>query len=361
MARQKHNYDSLVHGLQLSNQNLETNLREVTHNLNIQINALNLQLSQCQKELETTRDEVIELRERQRDLSTKANEVDKINGDLEKERYQFSVAQRKIKELESEISNHGDWKNMSKAFQARLAKVTELERDCERLTRDNKNLHETIGNKMLLEEQVHDLKTRLENRERINDQSIELRTQLQSLEQEVKDWKRLAKDYCSSNTPQSPSFLRSFIDELQKKIVILTSDAGSINRDKASADDQLIDLRKQNESLQKNVETLNTTLRSYKNHIHRMQKKLMLVAKERECFKTLLENYEKDLTISAQTTEINIDAELRTRLEVVERSLSEYKDICATLEQELDWARANGTGGEFHTIYITSKQSYFYF
>lgn len=345
MTKQKNNYDSLVRGLQVTNQDLEMKLHQANLSMGSTISTLTAALEKCEDELKLTTNEMMDMKERMRELNARASEADRITGDLEKERFQLAVAQRKIKELECEITSHDDWKNMSKAFQARLAKVTELERECERLARDNKNLHETIGNKLLMEEQVYDLKTRLDNRERINDASIELRSQVQALDHEIKDWKRLIKDYCLPNTPSTPSFLRTFIDELQKKIVILTSDSGSITRDNASANDQLVELRQHNERLQKNVDGLSTSLRNYKTAIHRMQKKLMLIAKERECFKTLLENYEKDLTISATTAEVNIDVELRTRLEVVERSLTEYKDICASLEQELDLARSNSANG----------------
>lgn len=346
IIKQRQSYDSIVHGLRNTNRDLEENLRETVHNLNTNISTLSLQLSECETELQGTRDELDALQDRQDDLAEKASQSDQLTVELEQERLQFSAAQRRIKDLEYEIASHDEWKNLSKVFQARLAKVTELEKDCERLTRDNKNLHETIGNKLLLEEQVHDLKGRLDNRERTTDSQVELRTQFQALEQEVKDWKRLAKDYCTAGTPTAPPHLRAYIDDLQKKHVILSNDAGSVNREKATVNDQNSEIRQQNEQLAKNVETLTTTLRNYKTTAHRMQKKLMLIVKERDCFKTLLENYERDLTISVPAAEINMDAELRTRLDVVEKSLAGYKEICGTLEQELQMVRAASTGGK---------------
>lgn len=335
-----------MHGLRNSNRDLEENLRETVHNLNTNISTLTLQLNECETELLAAREDLDSLQDRQEDLADKASQADRVAVELEQERLQSSAAQRRIKDLENEIASHDEWKNLSKVFQARLAKVTELERECERLTRDNKNLHETIGNKLLLEEQVHDLKGRLDTRERTTDSQVEMRTQLQALEQEVKDWKRLVKDYCPANTPAAPPHLRAYIDDLQMKHVILSNDAGSVNREKATVNDQNSEIRQQNEQLVKNIETLSTTLRNYKTTAHRMQKKLMLIVKERDCFKTLLENYERDLTISVPASEINVDAELRTRLEVVEKSLAGYKEICGTLEHELQMVRAASTGGK---------------
>lgn len=203
---------------------------------------------------------------------------------------------------------------------------------------------------MLLEEQVHDLKSRLANRDRSNDASIELGTQLQTLEQEIKEWKRLAKDYCP-NSATTVSYLRTFIEDIQKRHLILASDANTVQREKTSINEQMATIRQQNEQHTKNIDALNKTLRNYQATAHRMQKKLMLIAKERDCFKTLLENYEKDLTISmsavSASTEASIDTELRARLDVVEKSLAGYKEICKTLEEELELARTSSNGGKF--------------
>lgn len=350
MSKQKQHYDTLVNELQRSNADLDSNFRQTVHKLNSDIQTLQIQLTECDAELQTARDELEALQDRQEDLQEKASETDQLSADLEQERLQLATAKRRISELESEIVSHGEWKNLSKVFQARLAKVTDLERECERLTRDNKNLHETIGNKLLLEEQVHDLKSRLANRERSNDANVDLGTQLQTLEQELKEWKRLAKDYCP-NATASVAFLRSFIEDLQKRHLILASDASTVQREKATVNEQMAALRQQNEQHAKNIDALNKTLRNYQATAHRMQKKLMLIAKERDCFKTLLENYEKDLTISVPAvtnTEAGIDSELRARLDVVEKSLAGYKEICKTLEEELELARATTNGGNYY-------------
>lgn len=348
MAKQKQEYDAIICELRKSNGDLESNLRQSMHNMNSNIQTLQLQLTECGAELQAKRDELDALQERQDELKDKASQVDQLTGDLEQERFQLATAKRRISELESEVASYGEWKNLSKVFQTRLAKVTDLERECERLSRDNKNLHETIGNKLLLEEQVHDLKARLAGHERTSEAQVDLSSQIHALEREIKDWKHLAKEYCP-NAPMAVSFLRAFINDLQKKIVILSSDAGSTLREKASTNDQMAELRQQNEHHLKNIEILTTTLRNYRTTAHRMQKKLMLIAKERDCFKTLLENYEKDLTMSvtAANAEASIDTELRARLEVVEKSLTGYKEICKTLEQELEMARAATTGGKY--------------
>lgn len=340
MAKQHQSYNDIIDSLRTSNRDLESANRETAHRLNAEISSLSLRLEENAARMGAMGEELETLRTRNDELSEKVREADKLAGELDLERYQLSVAQRKVQELETDLANHGEWKNLSKVFQARLAKVTDLERECERLTRDNKNLHETIGNKLLLEEQVHDLKSRLESKQRTNDAHLDLETRLEAAEDEVSDWKKIAKDFCTQKSNIAPSALRTYIEDLQRKHLVLTSDAGTANLEKSSASDQVFELRKQIELLQKSNENVSANLHNYKNALHRLQKKLTLVAKERDCFKNLLENYEKDLTISAAHMDHNPDTELKARLELVEKSLAGYKEICDTLEKELEMARS---------------------
>lgn len=355
MAKQKQGYEEVVNSLRKANRDVDNNAREVIHDLNTQISSLTLEATQLRTQLDSMQDELDTLRIRNEELSATVKQTNALSSQLENERCELESSQRKVKELEAELTSYGEWKSLSKVFQARLAKVTDLERECERLTRDNKNLHETIGNKLLLEEQVHDLKTRLEMQTKKSDTNVDMETKLSAIEQELKQWKKMAEEFCPLNTLPTPPQLRAHIDQIQKQHLILASDAGSATLEKSTINDQMYELRKQNELYIKTNETLTTNLRNYKMALQRMQKKLALIAKERDCFKHLLENYEKDLTISAQSFDSHgADIELKSRLDVVEKSLAGYKEICATLEKELEAVRTTELNGG---VPIASEQN----
>lgn len=355
MSKQKQSYDEIVNTLRQENRDMDNNAREIVHDLNIQISALTLEVTRLRTEMGSMQDDLETTRARNEELNKAIKQSHTVSNQLENERCELESAQRKVKELEAEIVSYNDWKSLSKVFQTRLAKVTELERDCERLTRDNKNLHETIGNKLLLEEQVHDLRARLVTQTKVAGANVDLETKLSAVEQELKQWKKMAESYCSSNALPTPNQMRAYIENIQKEHLILANDAGVATLEKSSVNDQMYELRKQNEQCIKSNETLTTNLRNYKNVLQRMQKKLGLVAKERDCFKNLLENYEKDLTISAQSFDSHaVDIEMKSRLDVVEKSLAGYKDICVTLEKELEVARS--AGGELNGCLPTANE-----
>lgn len=342
MAQQKQNYDEIVNALRVTNRDLESTNRENAHRLRTEISTLSLRLEEANSQFHAMQDELSSLHARNEELSERIKEADSLTNDLDVARYQLAAAQRRIQELETEVTNFGEWKSMSKAFQTRLAKITDLERECERLTRDNKNLHDTIGNKLLLEEQVHSLKSRLETMQQNNDSNVELETKIRSLEQENNDWKRNARDVCGNGnkTTVTPTVLRNYIDEIQKKHLILASDANTAKLEKSTVNDQIFELRQQNELHVKTTENLTTALRSHKNGLHILKKKLSLVAKERDVFKNLIETYEKDLTLTAPNLDMHPDSELKSRLDTVEKSLAGYKELCETLEKELQVSRS---------------------
>lgn len=361
-AQQKQNYDKIVETLRVTNDDLTSTNRENTNRLRTEISSLSVRLEEANSQLRAMQDELSSLHARNEELSERVKETDSITNDLDVVRYQLASAQRRIQELETEVTNFGEWKSMSKAFQARLAKITDLERECERLTRDNKNLHETIGNKLLLEEQVHSLKQRLEATKQSSDSHIELETKIRSLEQENSDWKRTTKEVCGSKSAVTPTMLRNYIDDIQKKHLILACDTNATNLEKSSVNDQIFELTKQNEIHVKNIEKFRATLVSYKNGLHTLRKKVSLVANERDSYKNILEAYEKDLTLTAPNMDMHPDSELKARLDIVERSLAGYKELCETLEKELQVARCESKSIEMHAQhYFTDEMLIFCF
>lgn len=67
-----------------------------------------------------------------------------------------------------------------KNSQYRLMNLPEMQKELERLRTTNKNLQDLLGNKLLLEEQVHDLQTRLQRKENATSDmvSLQVRTNL---------------------------------------------------------------------------------------------------------------------------------------------------------------------------------------
>lgn len=121
----------------------------------------------------------------------KAKKCDSIENKLSDELIKMEMAQMKIRQLEQEIRSYGDWQETSKVssitlifffyciisisiqvFYKNLSRLQELEKDNERLQKDNINLIENVNGKFLLEEENYHLKFRLEKYEKLNSEQI---------------------------------------------------------------------------------------------------------------------------------------------------------------------------------------------
>lgn len=270
--------------------NYETGeLQSEASDLNSQIMEISDQLSMVQEELEN-------YKELSETLQSKANSYDATKKELEDVKEKLSESESKIKALEYEIGSHEDWKNLSKLSTSRLANYAELEKEAARLKEESKNLHAIIGNKMLLEEEVASLKTRLENFEKNEVDGVALSVQVKDLENELADWRKLAVDFCPKNSACTPVVVRSLIAQILQKDLFLTSEKTSVKNEKDQIQAMIDETKGANEQLQKQLEDHKRSLKHHQSILHRVQKKLHLVVGERDCWKQLLDSYEKDLT-----------------------------------------------------------------
>lgn len=340
MVKQNQHYEATLSSLRNQNYDSDTYAREGLHNAQTQLDMYKSQLENAYTQITVLQEENDSILVRNTELADTITNLNAMVKTNEEHQMKLEASERKVKDLEAEVVGFGEWKKLEDVFQVRLAKVNDLERECERLTRDNKNLAETIGNKLLLEEQVHDLKSRLEMQTRKAAQHIDLVTQLQAAEQENKTWRKMTMEFCPSNSLVTPQALRAHINHMQKEHLVLADSSCTAKLQKSATDEQLQELRTENELNLQKITSLTATLQKFKGALHRLQKRLQLIATERDCFKNLLENYEKDLTISAHAADTHGDNELKTRLDVLEKSLAGYKEICNTLEKELVESRS---------------------
>lgn len=291
-----------------------------------------MKTEQMLKTLEKERETINELCE---ELQLKSYKYDDLEKDFEIQIQKISKLESHIKELEYEIESYGEWKNTSQTAQARLINISDLEKDNVRFRQEARNLRESVGNKLLLEEQVYDLKSRLESTEQNCAEITTYKVQLASMETELKNWRAVAADHCPANTAFTPQNLRNCLENILQKDLILSNEKSSAKNEYRTMQDQLIELKAQNEIYTKNNNDQKIILKRHQTIIHKMQKKLTLVAGERDCYKRLLDNYEKDLTISGPQSQNNANAQLQMRIEMLERTVNGYKEMCANLEREV--------------------------
>ncbi|GAB0096207.1 Mad1 [Sergentomyia squamirostris] len=341
---EKITYEETIHTLQRRVTEAEESLRTASNEYNNDVSDLNRQLSETMQNLSSVEEENARLYELNETMQQKLVKYMEIEATLEEEKQKNQSAAMKIKELEYEIASYGEWKDMSSTTLARLSQMPDLEKEVLRLRTDTKNLRDAIGNKLLLEEQVYDLKSRLEKSEKNNLNAIELKIQVGDLEKELATWKSIAIDHCPQNTTATPVNLRRRIEDILQKDVVLVSDRNHSKTERNSLQAQSHEVRTQNECLLKANTDLKNSLKNHQVICQRLQKKMNLLAKERDCYKQLIENYEKDLTISGPqggALGSTPENQLRLRVEMLEKTVTGYKEVCANLEKDLQTMKSS--------------------
>lgn len=345
LVEQRCAHEEAIAQLLRERQEADGNAREAHSDLEQQLDACMRRCDELERNATYQSAEIESLQERCERLQERQRHHSKLEANETVLATQLEAMQRRVAELENELAAHGEWKELSRTFQQRVARVPDLEQEVERLRREKAAIYETIGNKLLLEEEVHDLRGRLERAERNRADAAALRQAVQLAEAELADYRAVARDHCAAAeaaaaTTASAGQLRQRIEELLRNDLLLASEKGEQRAEKETTSQRVEQLVRELEVQRKATENLQTSLKYHKTSMHRVQKKLQLVARERDCYKHLIDNYEKDLTISGPgPSEIHPDAQVRIKLELVERMVDEYKEMCSGLEAELQSAK----------------------
>lgn len=182
-------------------------------------------------ELQSTQDELDSLRRCYDEFKARVSGHEELRGKHELQTLSLKVANERIRELESQLNSYSDWKEVTKVSQKRLASVPDMQIELERLRGQNQRLNALIGDKLLLEEQVNDYKKRLDREEGVRAEAATLQVKLANVEQELKEWVKVAQDHCLANTLVSPMALRSRIEQLLKDDIAQVAQKSSSKSD----------------------------------------------------------------------------------------------------------------------------------
>ena len=111
----------------------------------------------------------------------------------------------------------------------------------------------------------------------------------------------------------------------------------SIESYKSKVEDQskeILEINQLQEDQKRKIQTDKESLNENANLIKRFKRKLLLVSKERDSYKSVLESYEHELTFSAAAFE-------KDRIASVEESLTNYKETVEKLENLLAVSQSN--------------------
>jgi DNA repair exonuclease SbcCD ATPase subunit len=241
VSLQKQNFDQSLFKLQNENKGLKEALSFKTNSYENKISELNKKLIEVKSLNETHERELPHLRAMNEDLMKKLEGFKSMKEELDQEKTKCQNAELKIKELEFTVESYGDWKELEKASTSRMIAMSEMEKENTRLRQGNKSLNESLGNKLLLEEQVLSMQTRIERFEKAIEDQVALQTKIESLEKELVDWHRLGNDFVPKGNAPNPINVRFYIEKLLHRDLLLVSEKSDASSENSTMQSELSD------------------------------------------------------------------------------------------------------------------------
>ncbi|KAI8794883.1 mitotic spindle assembly checkpoint protein MAD1 [Biomphalaria glabrata] len=251
---------------------------------------------------------------------------EELRKELEEIKQALAEEQQKNKVLENEFSEQEDNIMITKARKSDLDLVPKMKIELEKLRQDNEQLRQNEQNTLLLEEEVRSLKSKLEYAHTMQEKLAALEVENEELQGRLQRWE--ATDSSGSRRPMSPSSLSRRILEsetLQASLVLANGELQS---------EHTLTLRKLNQA-EGEIKRLTLELSAKEQMIalqlekeKRAWRKDLLLTKERDSYKSLLDSYESEVTV-------NFDSQRKCQVLKLEEVIAGYKEQNSSLESEI--------------------------
>ncbi|XP_035405132.1 mitotic spindle assembly checkpoint protein MAD1 [Cygnus atratus] len=240
--------------------------------------------------------------------------------------------EQKIKDLEQKFSQQEHDAVIVKNMKVELARFPKMERELRQLREENAYFREMKENNGLLKEEVEGLQRKLERYEKVQAQLVTVELENEKLLGKLKSWEKL--DQSTGLNIRTPDDLSRQIVALQQRELVLKEQNSTITNSART-------LEKARQQLQEEILQIQSQLLEEKKKreqhealVRRLQKRVLLLTKERDGMRAILESYDSELTPSEHSPQLN--RRMREAEEMVQKLHAHNTELEAQLCQVLE-------------------------
>ncbi|CAH2042310.1 unnamed protein product, partial [Iphiclides podalirius] len=308
-----------------------------------QLSEMKKDMDELLQALEGAQSEVEMLKNEVAKQTSRGEQCITLRTQLEKQTFELQQVTNKLKELEYERDSYKDWQTQAKTAQKRLSNMAELEKEVTRLRAAEKSLRDAVCNKLLLEEQVHLLTSRVEALQPVQQELHEAKVKMASLESALEEWKSAAR----AHGVESPRALTSTLEYALSNQLTAVAGCSEAQSQMAQLSEEIATAKYERDKATSKLSDLQTVRKNQESLIHRLQKRLLLVTRERDSYRQQLDCYEKELTVTlCGESGAGSAALLAARVEQLEKALQGYRDLLAAHDQEAHTKALEGLRAE---------------
>lgn len=240
--------------------------------------------------------------------------------------------EQRIKDLEQKLSSQEQDAVIVQSMKSELVRLPKVERELTQLREENARLREIQETNGLLREELEGLQRKLGRQEKMQENLVDLELEKERLLAKLQSWERL--DQTTGLSISTPEDLSRFIVELQQRELALKDRNSSIT----SSARELSKVRQQ---LQEEVRQAGAQLleERKKRETHealarRLQKRVLLLTKERDGMRAILGSYDSELTAAEHSPQLT--RRVREAEDMVQKVHAHSSDMEAQLSQALE-------------------------
>nr|XP_002195684.4 mitotic spindle assembly checkpoint protein MAD1 isoform X1 [Taeniopygia guttata] len=276
--------------------------------------------------------------------------------------------EQKIKDLEQKLSQQEHDAVIVKNMKAELARFPKMERELRQLREENAYFREMKENNGLLKEEVEGLQRKLERYEKVQAQLVTVELENEKLLGKLQSWEKL--DQSTGLNIRTP-------DDLSRQIVALQQRELALKEQNSTFMNSARMLEKARQQLQEEILCVQSQLLDEKKKrehqealVRRLQKRVVLLTKERDGMRAILESYDSELTPAEHSPQLSRrmreaedmvqklhthNTELEVQLSQVLEEVGNHKQRAEMLEVEMKVLKSQQCTAEQSTV-ITKEE-----
>ncbi|KAM4877677.1 mitotic spindle assembly checkpoint protein MAD1 isoform 1-T2 [Thomomys bottae] len=240
--------------------------------------------------------------------------------------------EQKVKDLEQKLCLQEQDAAVVRNMKSELLRLPRVERELKRLQEENAHLREMRETNGLLTEELEGLQRKLGRQEKLQEALVDLELEKEKLLAKLQSWERL--DQTMGLNLRTPEDLSRFVVELQQRELSLREKNNTVTTSARR-------LEKAQQQLQDEVRQVSSQLleerkkrESHEALARRLQKRVLLLTKERDGMRAILGSYDSELTQAEYSPQLT--RRLREAEDMVQKVHAHSTEMEAQLSQALE-------------------------
>ncbi|XP_032249904.1 mitotic spindle assembly checkpoint protein MAD1 isoform X2 [Phoca vitulina] len=251
------------------------------------------------KSLESERQELKEQLALQHKKCQEANQ--KVQG-LQASQEARADQEQRIRDLEQKLSLQEQDAAVVKNMKSELVRLPKMERELKQLREESAYLREMRETNGLLREELEGLRRRLGRQEKMQESLVVLELEKERLLAKLQSWERL--EQTTGLSIRTPEDLSRFIVDLQQREVVLQERNNTITSSARGLEKALQQLQEEVRQVSSQLLEERKKRETQEALARRLQKRVLLLTKERDGMRAILGSYDSELTAAEYSPQL---------------------------------------------------------